>query len=176
MSGAWAVPALPIPTFWVCLASSGTSTGAASGVSCWGLALSCRRSQLSPMSAEPDLWRAPTSTASGTCWGNFSTFIKKGELVFFFLNEQSCLLPGKGGRVMERAGGACGTAFRGHQSHLSEMSKPQNDSSVLLLQTQSFSALLAAEMKPGCSYPYTSSCQPCPLLKPPLLSQIPSEL
>lgn len=152
VSGAWAVPVLPIPTFWVCLASSGTSTGAASGVSCWGLALSCRRSQLSPMSAEPDLWRAPTSTASGTCWGNFSTFIKKGELFFFFsLMNKAAYYTGKGGRVMERAGGACGTAFRGHRSHLSEMSKPQNDSSVLFFQTQSFSALLAAEMKPGCS-------------------------
>lgn len=84
---------------------------------------------------------------------------------------------GKGGRVTGRAGaGTCGAVFRGHWSYLPETGKPQSDSRILLFQTQSFSALLAAEMKLGCSYPYTSSCQPCPLLQPPVLSQIPSEL
>lgn len=72
--------------------------------------------------------------ASGTCWGNFSTFIKGGQYIFP-PNEQSCLLNRKSreGEGEGRAGdGECNIAFRGHWSYLAGMSKPQSDFPVYL--------------------------------------------
>lgn len=57
-----------------------------------------------------------TATASGTFWGNFSTFIKGGQYIFS-LNEQSCLLNRKrreGEREGRAGSGECNIAFRGH--------------------------------------------------------------
>lgn len=74
------------------------------------------------------------ATASGTCWGNFSTFIKGGQYIFS-LNEQSCLLNRKrreGDGEGREGDGECNSAFRGHWSYLAGISKPPSDFSTFL--------------------------------------------
>lgn len=69
------------------------------------------------------------ATASGTCWGNFSTLIKGGQYIFS-LNEQSCLLNRKrreGDGEGREGDGERNSAFRGHWSYLAGISKPQSD-------------------------------------------------